>query len=135
MSLHWYKSTSRKPAESLHPPYLFQNKKKIAVCSISDKVNPRDVITELQKQAALPEAEWIAIPTPVLSPEVCQMLRDLDGILLVVKAGAHVGKSLEYTMEMLEQQDCKITASMLWDADETLIRAYYCFQGTREETT
>lgn len=106
--------------------YLFRGMERIAVCSVNEDVDPGDVVAQLQDKVTA-----IATPTPLLSPEVCEKLREMDGILLVVKAGAHAGKPLEYVMEMLEQQDCKITAAILWDADETLIRAYYCFQNDK----
>lgn len=100
--------------------YLFGEKKKVAVCSVDAEVNPEDVLN------ALREKLWTAMPAPILCPESCEKLREADGILLVVKAGAHAGKRLEYVLEMLRQQDCKVTAAILWEADETLIKAYYC---------
>lgn len=128
--------------------YLFRDKKRIAVCSVDERVNPAEAAAKIaagvQAQKKHPDEsrkesceevivaeesklsqEWIPVPTPLLSPETCGTLREMDGILLVVKAGAHAGKPLEYVKEMLEQQDCKITAVILWEADEKLIQTYY----------
>lgn len=112
--------------------YLFDGKKKIAVCPVQERLDPVQVIQELRKACegadVFQDAEWFAVPAPVLCPESCEALRESDGILLAVAAGDHAGKQLEYVMEYLEQQDCKITAVILWDADETLLAAYYCFR-------
>lgn len=110
--------------------YLFADKKKIAVCCVDHKGNPAEVAAKLREAAAdNKDVEWIPMPAPLLCPESFEALRKLDGILLAVSAGEHMGKPLEYVLEMLGQQDCRITAAMLWEADEALIRAYYCLPG------
>ncbi len=86
-------------------------------CSESD--NGRKSKTEFGR--------WFPVPAPLLCPDSCNYLRQADGIMLIVPAGSHTGKRLEYVLEFLQQQDCKITAAILWNADERLIRSYYCF--------
>lgn len=117
--------------------YLFVDKTKCAVCCADDEIDPNAVLLALQDAELnlLSNAEnkgkaanWIAAPTPVLCPETSEVLRQMDGVLLVVKAGSHVGKPLEGVLEYLGQQECKITAALLWDADEGLINAYYFAQ-------
>ena len=44
--------------------------------------------------------------------------------MLAVKAGSHAGRMFERVLEYLEQQDCQVTAAILWDADEKLLRRY-----------
>ena len=123
--------------------FLLKEKHRIAVCSVNDKINPAEVAkaikAKLQEQEsgngkAYEKAEVFPVPTPMLSPEVCEQLRETDGVLLAVKAGAHAGKQLEYVKEFLEQQDCKIIAAILWDADEAFIRMYYFGNGQGVET-
>lgn len=160
--------------------YFFRGKKRIAVCTVDERIDPAEAAKAIAAKAPLQEPkkpeeqksakvsaqnppadsredadnglsaetsqashtwEWLPMPTPLLSPEVCRTLREMDGILLVVPAGAHAGKALEYVKEMLEQQDCNITAVILWKADEWLIRLYYgyCFRskfpkGQRKES-
>jgi len=103
--------------------YLLKDMDKIAVCSVDSHVDVAEVAKALEGKGK----QWIPVPAPILCPESCRTLRDMDGILLVVQAGSHAGKPLEYVMEYLEQQDCKITAALLWNADETLIKLYYGF--------
>lgn len=109
--------------------YLFAGKEKIGVCAVDDGVDIEEVIEALGEKA---EKNWISVPAPVNNPESCSVLRETDANLLVVLAGNHAGKPLEYTLEYLAQQDCNVTAVILWDADEWLIRAYYCFRKNRD---
>lgn len=105
---------------------FFEGKQKIALCAVQESVDSVETLQKLQEKAgALPG--WFAVPSPLLHPEACRELQGADGILLAVKAGAHAGKQLEYVKEFLEQQECKITAAILMEADEKLIREYYVF--------
>ena len=122
---------SRELTENLF--YLFKEKEKIGVCSVNQDIDITEVTREIKEKIGNIESiktdcdkkQWISLPTPLLCPEGCRKLREMDGILLVVAAGSHAGKPLEWVKEFLEQQDCKITAVILWDADEMLIDAYY----------
>lgn len=109
---------------------------KIAVCAVSDAVNPAEVIQILQEKLADDAAmrqyndivrtmEWISVPAPMLCPEGSQVMRECDGVLLVVPAGKYAAKTLEYVLEYLQTQDIEVTAALLFDADEWLIRMYY----------
>ncbi len=129
--------------------YLFGGKENVAVCSVSDEVDTAEVAAALRELDAFEVARadkhtahasgkaqegkctWLPMPAPILFPESCEKLRELPGILLVVKAGSHAGKPLEYVLEFLSQQDCKVTAVLLWDADEVLLRMYYCLPEGR----
>ena len=113
--------------------YLFQDRENVAVCPVQEHTDPEQVLSELRKrypELALlkEEAGWYPSPTPVLCPESCRTMRRAGGILLVVEAGSHAGKPLEYVIEYLEKQDCKITAAVLWNADERLLKQYYGFR-------
>lgn len=130
---------------TLHSPelgenvrYLFRGMKKIAVCPIQDSVDPVQALEALRSacgESEIPgkEAEWIPVPSPLLCPESCRTMREADGILLVLAAGSHAGKQLEYVMEYLRQQDCKLTSVLLWNADELLVNAYYGFRRKGEQ--
>ncbi len=111
--------------------FAFAGSGKIAVCPMDARV---DIAAVMQALASYTEEkacdgcwdrEWIPMPAPVLCPEVCRKLREMDGILLVVPAGKRVGKTLEYVLEYLKEQECEITGAILWSADEALINAYY----------
>lgn len=116
--------------------FLLKEQEKIAVCPMDAAVNPTEVIAFLQKKLIndatmkqsndkLRERQWISIPVTMLCPEGAEAMRECDGVLLVVKAGKHAGKALEYVLEYFATQEIKITAALLWDADEWLIRRYY----------
>lgn len=116
---------SRELAENIAG--FFEGKKKVAVCAVQECVDSAEVLRELKRKAGELQG-WFALPSPISHPEVCRELRGTEGILLALKAGAHAGKQLEYVVEYLEQQDCNITAVIVKDADERLIREYYMFR-------
>lgn len=115
--------------------------RRIAVCGVQEQVNAEAVLEKLRKACAgtvdISKEEpgqaggtvWFPLPSPLQCPEVCEKLRRADGILLAVRAGGHAGRQLERTLELLAQQDCHVTAAVLWEADERLIRRYYFCAG------
>lgn len=137
--------TIKSPECSENIAYLFRSRQKNAVCSVDQGIDTVQVAEAIQKLVAEPGSlkgepgsqmagskgtkEWIPVPTPLLCAESCEVLRNVDGILLAVRAGSDTGKPLEYVLEFMKQQDCKITAVILWDADEALLRAYYHLPG------
>lgn len=113
--------------------YILGENKRIAVCPVQEEINPNEIITFLKDNNRMDLGAWFCVPTPLLSPECAAKLREADGILLVVKAGSHAGKQTEYVLDYFDEQDCKVTAALLWEADECIIRWYYGF-GKRERT-
>ncbi|MBQ2802467.1 MAG: hypothetical protein IJF07_01055 [Lachnospiraceae bacterium] len=119
--------------------FRFQGKKKVAICAIDGAVNTKEVAAALEKRLQDAELystenqpwEWIAVETPITAQGCCEKLRKMDSILLVVGAGPHTGKPLEYVLEYLAQQECEVSAAILWNADEVLLRGYYCLPQTR----
>lgn len=122
--------------------YFFQGKRKIAVTSVTQQADAVSITKSIAKLCQSEEIEngtidivvennksreWIPVPSPILCPEVVKNLREADGILLVVQAGSHAGKQLEFMIEYLRQQDCKITCVILSGANEKLIQYYYGF--------
>lgn len=109
---------------------FFEGMKHIAVCPVQEKLDARTVSKELRAACkgskVLQEGvEWMPVASPLSCPEGCRKLRESEGVLLVVAAGSHAGKQLEYVLEFLSQQDCKVTSVILWDADELLLKWYY----------
>lgn len=122
----------RELAENIRYAFLEKTKpmKKIAMCAVDDKTDPNEALESLREQKALQGGQdWMPMPAPCYSPEAVRSLREADGVLLIVPAGLHAGKPLERTLEFLAEQDVKITAALLWEADEKLIRAYYGMKG------
>lgn len=106
-----------------------KNAARAAVCAVQPQMNAEEVLDELKKRCPDSVGEaWFAVQSPLQHPEVCRELRKAEGILLAVRAGSHAGKQLEHVLEYLEQQDCPVTAGLLWDADEKLLHRYYRFE-------
>lgn len=108
--------------------YLFAGKEQIAVCPVQGGTDSAELVRQIEeKNPVLQTQEYrlIAIPSPLSCPESAQKLRAADGILLLVLSGAHAGKQTEYVLDYLAQQDCKVTAALLWETDDKLIRRYY----------
>lgn len=118
--------------------YYFTEKngrmQEIAVCPMDDAVNPESVCEEMRQAGVLRGGqELIPVPAPTLEPESVRTLRGMDGVLLVAAAGSGSGNPLEHVLEYLTEQEIRVTAALLWDADEWLIRSYYRFEGKRCE--
>lgn len=115
--------TVNSPELKANLDYLFGDKKKVAVCAVSEEINPAEVVKNLQDK--MPDSTFITVPAPALCPEAGEVMREADGVLLVADSGSRVGKPLEYVLEYFETQNVKVTAALLWNADEWLIRNYY----------
>lgn len=127
-----------------HMRYFFLREKegqqrqggRVAVCPVQARLNPETVLRRLRE--ACPDVvgeDWFAVRSPLQEPEACRQLREADGILLAVGAGRHAGRAMEQVLDCLWQQDCHVTAAILWDADEKLIRRYaFCGSGALRGT-
>lgn len=104
--------------------YLLGDKPMIALCPVQTEMNPKEVVSAL-KENTKSVADFLIVPTPLLSPECAEKLREASAVVLVVQAGKHAGKQTEFVLNYLTNQDCKVTAALLWSADESLIRWYY----------
>lgn len=99
---------------------------KTALCMVQEGMDPEAVLGRLREKCPdVVDDTWFAVASPLKAPDVGNLLRKADGILLAVKAGSHAGGQLEYVLEYLALQDCEARAAVLWDADEKLLRWYY----------
>lgn len=48
-----------------------------------------------------------------------------DGVILMVRMGAHNGKLLERAIDLLSKQGCNILGALLYDGDASLLKMYY----------
>lgn len=48
-----------------------------------------------------------------------------DGVILMVRMGAHNGKLLERAIDLLTKQECNILGALLYDGDASLLKMYY----------
>jgi capsular polysaccharide biosynthesis protein len=105
-----------------------------AVCAVQEGLDAEEVLRCLRERC--PDSvddEWFAVPSPMEDPSVARRLREARGILVAVRAGKHAGRAFERVLEYLGQQDCPVTAAILWDADEKLLRRYdFTRTGGRE---
>ncbi len=117
--------TLESPGLSENLRHIFEGKQKVAVCGIQAETDPAAILAALRERCGEGLEGWYAVPSPIVCPESGRVLREAEGILLAVQAGAHAGKQTEYCLEYLKEQDCEVTAAVLWNADEKLLQAYY----------
>jgi capsular polysaccharide biosynthesis protein len=103
--------------------YIFEGMKSVAVCTVEDTEEPCGLKEFIEK--IKPDTTWIPVPSPLMCPESAKSLREKDGVLLAVNAGNKSGKRLEGTLEFLAEQDINVTAVILDNADEWIIKRYY----------
>lgn len=130
---------SRELSENLN--YSLKEQKSIAVCAVDEEVDTKAVVETIQNKLAQSAEnakgnrlakDWIAIEGAASEAQNTVFLHGADGVLLVVKAGLHAGKPLEHLLEYFAAQDIQVSAAILWDADERLIRSYYFLPGGRQ---
>lgn len=112
--------------------YLCRDRKRMAVCSTEDGTDLQNVTKALQEKLQGGGRTWEAVPSPLYDPASTEKLRQADGVWIVVPAGLHAGKKLEYLLEFMRAQEIEVTAALLWEADEWLIGSYYFLPGGRK---
>ena len=75
-------------------------------------------------QALFENSKAVCIPSVIQIPQSLEYLREMEGNLLLVKAGNGNGKAIEAVLYLCEVHDVKITAALLVDADRRLIGRY-----------
>ena len=122
--------------------YILKEQRSVAVCTVDAKVDVKEVVKALQDKTAEVTGDskinkltkdWIAVEGELSASENTVFLHGADGVLLVVKAGLHSGKPLEYVLEFFATQDIQVSAAILWDADEALIRGYYILPDGQQQ--
>lgn len=119
--------------------YFFQNKQRIGVCFESNpskkdkkasKESDRQEWEALQKDLTASRGasdyQFLPVPNPLTDPAGAASLREMDGVLLVVRSGEDT-RHLEYILDYLRGQDVQVTAAFLWREDSWLVRNYYRF--------
>jgi capsular polysaccharide biosynthesis protein len=109
--------------------YLFNDVSQAAVCNLDDSKDPYSMAEKLGTVSR--KTTWIPMPAPLMCPESAASLKSVDGVLLAVPAGSMSGKKLERIMEFFAEQDIRVTAAILDDADEWIIRKYYMFNPNK----
>lgn len=118
--------------------YLFAGKKSIALLgtdSDGDMTEIKNRLSELLQDVMAGEdgVQLIPMPGAEQCPEVFGAIRQLDGLLLCVEAGARDGKRTEELLATFEKQDITVDAALLIHEDEALQRVYYLRKGKKPE--
>lgn len=121
---------SRELAENMR--YFFPpGSGRTALCVSEEEMKPEEILEGLRQKCPETVGEnWFAVQGAPFGPGVCGKLREADAVLLAVQGGSHGGRRLERVLEYLEQQDCHVTAALLWGTDEKLLRRYYFIRRT-----
>ena len=106
--------------------YLFRDKKQVGVMGM-EGIPAKEAAASLKK--SLPEgAEQSLIP---VDTEETEELRSLDGLILIVGAGVHSGKAIEHRIGFLKKQGAAVTAALLWEPEDKLLKRYYGLEKSK----
>ena len=99
---------------------------------LADKLKPSIIFLEGKPDKEISEEiskvikrEVSVFENPINQSGQIDEIRKSDGVILAVRALKRNSKILERTLEFLSRQDIKLTATVLTDLDEKLIRLYY----------
>jgi len=107
--------------------YLFRDKKQIAVTAVEPELDLTCVIESFKGKQA------VCVPSILQVPEGLEILREKDGVLLLVAAGRGNGKAIETVLYLCKVHEIPVTAALLVDADRKLIHQYrFSLRGRKE---
>lgn len=121
---HGLKVLGADVSEELAANVLFAVKEmqKVAVTSVGDTPSLPEVLDVLKGMA--PEKEWVLVPAMVQCPEAGEVLRGCDGCILTVVSGVDKSGAIDRVLHYYEQQQVAIIGTVLWNADEKLLKRY-----------
>lgn len=99
--------------------YLFRDKQNCALLAIGRNVEEKQVLGLLPGKVFTE-----AVSVAELEEKTYEKLRQAEGILLLVEAGAHNSKEMEHVLQEMKLQDCVVQGALLCNADRKLISAY-----------
>lgn len=102
--------------------FAVKGMKRVAVTSVGDTPSLPKVLQVLKGMA--PEAEWVPVPAMVQCPEAGEVLRGCDGCIVTVVSGADKSSAIDRALHYYEQQQVTVIGTVLWDADEKLLKKY-----------
>ncbi|MCD8326691.1 MAG: hypothetical protein LUC90_08455 [Lachnospiraceae bacterium] len=110
--------------------YGTKNLEKIALTGINGSVGCMEALAWFR--SAFPEKSWEGVMGTLQAPEGAARLRDADGVILVVEAGADSSALIERLLSCYRQQDIALTGAVLWNSDRRLLRSYYGTETLRQ---
>jgi hypothetical protein len=100
------------------------NNKKIVPSE--DNTSEESILALLRGCVKDPMTQKWEMVRPILEePEDISRLKEMDAVVLLIDAGAHMGQRVLCALEFLRFHKCNIAATILWNADERLIQDYY----------
>lgn len=100
--------------------HLLEGKEKIGITAVDDTLDLKSV------EKILPPGEYTCIPGPLQVPASGNILRGMDGNLVLVQAEKDSGKAILALLHFCRIQDIPVTAAVLVNTNEKLI-TYYRF--------
>ncbi len=111
--------------------YLLAQKQRIGLTAVDEELDLTCVQKQIQEVLGETQ-ELICVPSPMQVPESAEVLRSMDGNVLLIGAGKDSGKAVESLLYFCTLQEVPITAGVLVDAKKRLIN-YYRFQLWRNK--
>ncbi|MBQ7359864.1 MAG: hypothetical protein IJW63_07215 [Lachnospiraceae bacterium] len=88
-------------------------------------------LTAVEEDLSLPEIadlfegpEFVCVPSLCQVPEAVEVLKQQDGVLLVVAAGGSSDGQICHVLEQMKVHDCKLRGMLLVHADKNLMKLY-----------
>lgn len=119
---------------TIKSPELLENfktlcggKDKLSLVCVDEEVAVTDVAEELKERLgnAGEKVQLVGMPGILTCPEALDRVKETEGLLLLVCAGARDGKRIEYMLNLLKKHEITVTAALLIREDEGLQKAYY----------
>lgn len=109
--------------------YRFRECSKVGVTSVEEDTDLSAVAMHLTAMDELAKegknlTKYICIPSILQVPEAGEKLREMDKVLLLVRAGVRNEKLIEKALHELAVQEVKVEGVLLTEADESLMNAY-----------
>ncbi|MBR1930220.1 MAG: hypothetical protein IJ833_01920 [Lachnospiraceae bacterium] len=101
--------------------FLLDGKEKLGVTAVDGGMDLQKTVEQLSGAGMVRESLCVA---DALHAHKLGALRETDGNLLFVRAGADGGKAVEATLHRLALQEVTVTAIVLTDVDERLLSFY-----------
>ena len=110
--------------------YLARDCQDIAFVPIDEDLEITDVIECVKEELEAESKEdaftqMVGVGSVVSDPSRFEKLRQMDGVILTVRAADHNGKLIEKNLALMAKQDIRIKGALLWEADEDLQKCYY----------
>lgn len=105
------------PGTKTNVKELIKGCNQVAITAIDDEL-------ALPQIAGLFDANLICVPSLCQVPEAVEAMKQMDGVLLLVSAGASGDKQIRYVLDQMKLHGLNIKGLLLVGADKKLVRRY-----------